>query len=84
MDIVCCKVWGVVPTSLVEAERNGATFVQKLIRMDTSSSNGTAVTDGNKKANGHKEEGWFTCFQLHTNRWTVRQTKAISNTLCHT
>ena len=83
-SITCFQVWGVVPTSLVEAERHGATFVQKLTKMDTSSSNGTAVTDGNKKANGHKEEGWFPCFLLHTNRWTVRQTKATSNTLCPT
>ena len=58
------KVWGVVPTSLVEAERNGATFVQRLTKIDasgSSSSSNTAVTDptdsNNKKANGHKEEG---------------------------
>lgn len=62
------KVWGVVPTSLVEAERNGATFVQKLTKMEPSSSSGTAVTDGNKKANGHKEEGWFTRFLRLTGR----------------
>lgn len=57
------KVWGVVPTSLVEAERNGANFVQRLTKMDASdsSSSSTAVTDptnsDKKKANGHKEEG---------------------------
>lgn len=57
------QVWGVVPTSLVEAERNGANFVQRLTKMDTSgsSSSSSAVTDpsnsNNKKANGHKEEG---------------------------
>ena len=65
MSIMCWKVWGVVPTSLVEAERNGATLVQRLAQMDTSSSSGSAVTDGNKKADGHKEEGWFTRLMLH-------------------
>ena len=62
-----------VPTSLVEAERNGATFVQKLTKTDTSSSSGTAVTGGNKKANGHKEEGWFTRLLLFTGRQPIRQ-----------
>ena len=57
------KVWGVVPISLVEAERNGATLVQRLAEMETSSSSdildgGTDLSDSNKKkANGHKEEG---------------------------
>lgn len=84
MSIMFCKVWGVVPTSLVEAERNGATFLQKLTKMDTSSSSGAAVTDGNKKANGHKEEGWFTCLLLLAGSWTVRQTMANSKSMCHT
>lgn len=60
------KVWGVAPISLVEAERNGATLVQNLAEMETSSSgdkHDSAVKElsdsHKKKANGHKEEGTF-------------------------
>lgn len=60
-----------VPTSLVEAERNGAMLVQNLAELETSSTTGKHdssskdSTDSNKKkANGHKEEGLFTCFLL--------------------
>lgn len=63
------KVWGVAPISLVEAERNGATLVQRLAEMETSSSSDrhdsavTELTDSHKKkANGHKEEGMFHSF----------------------
>lgn len=58
------KVWGVVPVKLVEAERKGATLVQRLAEMESSSSSDkpdpavTDPTDSNEtKANGHKEEG---------------------------
>lgn len=57
------QVWGVAPISLVEAERNGATLVQNLAEMETSSSgdkHDSAVKElsdsHKKKANGHKEE----------------------------
>ena len=60
-----------VPTSLVEAERNGAMLVQNLAELETSSTTGKHdssakdSTDSNKKkANGHKEEGLFTRFLL--------------------
>ena len=58
------QVWGAVPTNLVEAERNGATLVQRLAKLDEPGSSGKhklALTDSTnsnkKKADGHKEEG---------------------------
>lgn len=53
-----------MPTNLVEAERNGATLVQRLAKIDRPSSSGKrelalndSTNSNKKKANGHKEEG---------------------------
>ena len=59
-----CKVWAVMPTNLVEAERKGAKLLRRLAEAEAPASNGSrdlALTDatnnGKKVTNGHKEAG---------------------------